>query len=338
MKMRVLFGLLVAGFSLTAVAGLPGNQTTLPTPAGVNLVANDSTNYWSFGIEGLYVQSSGPQYQYAQVQKNTSSLHSYQNETVGASYQWGIGFDATYHFAGHDRDITLAYTQIELQNSDDTSISGSETLHAPFDLIPHTFNRVDEIKGESYNDYNAVDLVVGQHINIGNVLDIRPFAGGRFADIDSRENSTYYNSPAAPSHHQATAEMDSHYIGAGPRAGVDARFRMGTRFSLIGTFATSVLAGHNQASTTLQTNGQHPTNYDYSSTYVVPEVDAKLGIDYQYRMTPIASIDLQLGYTAVDYINANMNDYNDISIPNSTNNYQDFSYQGPYARFQLNLA
>jgi hypothetical protein len=337
MKMRVLLGLFFASFTLAVQAGTPGNPVTIPAPTGINLVANDSISHWSFGIEGLYVQYSGPQYQYAQLQK-AGSPNSYHNETVDPSYQWGIGFDATYHFAGNDRDITFAYTEVELQNSSHTPLSSGETLHDPFGLIPVVLNRVNDIKGESYNDYNAVDLVLGQHINIGNVLDIRPFLGGRFADIESRNNSTYYNSPAAASHTQATSEMDSHFIGAGPRAGIDARYRMGSRFSFVSTAGVSLIAGHNQASTVLQTNGERPETTDYSATYVVPEIDAKLGIDYQYRITPIASIDLQLGYTAVDYMNVNYNDYTDISTPNSTNNTQDFSYQGPYIRFQLNLA
>ncbi len=75
-----------------------------------------------------------------------------------------------------------------------------------------------------------------------------------------------------------------------------------------------------------------------SYTAVVPELDAKLGLDYMHAFNPNTSMNIQVGYQVVNYFNAENNDFADSALANSVNNSSDFNYNGPYLRLQLNVA
>lgn len=337
MLRKIFLALALTGISAAALAGAPGNQMVVPT--GVPLTAIDTLGSWSFGAELLYGELGSPQYQYAQINSNTTPVNTLSDQTVGNSYHPGFEADATYHFAGSDRDVTLAYMHLEMKDSNTSSIYGTETITDPFGLIPGRRDRVDQIKGATDNLYNAADLVFGQHMHVGSTLDIHPFGGLRYADLDGRNNSTYYNDATDPDPIEATAQMTSHFQGLGPRAGVDATLHVNPAISFVGTIGGSLEVGYDNAETILQVNGDLPTTDKLPKEwYIVPEMDAKLGIDYQHSFNPATSFDVQLGYQVINYFNVVEEDYNDISTPNSEVNRQNFGFQGPYARFQLNLA
>ncbi|MFN7096397.1 MAG: Lpg1974 family pore-forming outer membrane protein [Gammaproteobacteria bacterium] len=325
--------------SASALAGAPGNQMVAPT--GTPVIALGSMGYWSLGIEALYVRSTAPQFQYAQIASNTTPENKLSNQIVGNSYQTGFEADATYHFVGNDRDVTLAYTHVDMDDSHTSSIVGSETFAEPFGLLPTPafLDHVDQIKGSTDNLYNAADLVFGQHMAVGKVLDIHPFGGLRYADLNSRNNSTYYNDPTVADHIQATAQMTSHFQGLGPRAGVGATLYLNNTFSLIGTFGGALEVGYDNPETTLQSNGDLPVNDELNKNwYIVPELDAQIGINFQHCFSQLTALNVQLGYQAVNYFNAVEDDYQDMVNVNSNVNRQAFSFQGPFLRVQLNVA
>jgi hypothetical protein len=336
MLRKIFFALALTGISVSAFAGAPGNQ--MVTPSGVPLMALSNLGFWSFGIEGFYAQSTAPQFQYAQINSNTTPSN-ISNEKVDNSYHSGFEADATYHFADSDRDVTLAYMHLDMEDGNTASIVGNETLVDPFGLIPGRRDRVDQIKGSTDNLYNAADFVFGQHMHVGQVLDIHPFGGIRYADLNSRDNSTYYNDATDPDPIEATAQITSHFQGLGPRAGVDATFHINPAISFVGTIGSSLEVGYDNATTVLQINGDSPTTSKLNKAwYIVPEMDAKIGVDYQHSFNAMTSFNVQLGYQVVNYFNAVEEDYNDISTVNSENNRENFGFQGPYLRLQLNLA
>ncbi|MFN7096396.1 MAG: Lpg1974 family pore-forming outer membrane protein, partial [Gammaproteobacteria bacterium] len=146
MLKRITCTLGLLGLSFAAFAGMPGNN--MVPPSGVVLNAPDSGSGWSVGIEGLYVQPTGNNYQYSQV-NNGAAL---QNQSVDNSYQWGGEADATYHFKGNSRDVNFGYTHLDEDESDTTHLNSGETFEQTVAVSP------DSAKGETDNDYNAVDL------------------------------------------------------------------------------------------------------------------------------------------------------------------------------------
>ena len=346
MLKKTAIALAALGFSSSVLAGAPGNSLVLPT--GTPLIAWENAGYWSFGIEDLYVKSSSPQYQYAQINSNTAASNdpasesTVSNQTVDSDYHNNFEIDATYHFAGTDRDVTLAYMHVDMEDSSTSTLLGNETFSEPFGLLPTHRDFVDQIQGETDQLYNGTDLVFGQHMHIGKIVDIHPFGGLRYADLDSRDNSTYYNDLNETDNKiQATAQVQAHYEGLGPRAGMDLSVMVLPSLTLVGTLGGSLEFGYDNANITTQTTGDLPVTTDLDNGkdwYVVPELDAKLGVDYQQVFNQTTSMDVQLGYQVVNYFNAMDDDTQDIFTLNSTLNRQDFAFQGPYVRFQLNLA
>lgn len=326
MLKRITFALGLIGISFSAVAGAPGNNMAIPS--GTVLTAPDSDSGWSFGIEGMYVQPLDNNFQYVQVNNN--------NQSVGNSYQWGGAADITYHFDGNSRDVTLGYTHLDSSDSDTTNAAVGEMSPPVFVVDDATY-----AKGEINNDYNVVDLTFGQQFLIGDRLVLHPFGGLRYADIDQDDKGIYSNPAIAGD--EGSYKLDSDFQGAGPRAGMDVRVLTGTGFSIVGTVGGSLLVGNtdshlNTYPSSLVGFSSTQINND-DATHLVPELDARVGLDYTpHKIFPAASMAFQVGYEVVHYFNVtNLNTW-DTALVNSVNNDGNFAYQGPYLRLQLNVA
>jgi hypothetical protein len=344
MTKRITLALAMIGLSATAFAGSPGDNMVAPT--GINLVAPDSVGTWSFGLEALYMEP-GTDFQYAQEQDlDSASNNDFHNKTVGNHYNWGGEADIDYMFAGSSRDVMLSYTYMHFNNSDD--ITDSDDVD-PIAGVGGSAR--DRATAGSDQTLNQVDLTFGQLVRIGDRLDVHGFGGLRFADIDVKNSANYYDQNATTTDWVKTGKYYNHsdYTGVGPRAGVDASVHLGSGFSIVGTAAGSVLAGnldsdfrynHNVSTSSVSGVAQTATDiHNDSHTAIVPELDAKLGVDYMYAFNPNTSMDIQLGWQFVDFINSESTDADDaVTTINSVNNMQDFSYQGPYLRLQLNVA
>lgn len=327
--------------ALTAIScsAFATSSTTVVVPSGVPVVALDSSGLWSVGLGVVYAKSSAPIFQYAQINSNTPTGNTLTNKTVEPSAQSGLELDLDYRFAGSNTDVGFSYTHIDMENSNTASIVGTETFDEPFDLLPSRRDHVDQIKASVENVYNGTDLVFGQHLTVGNRVDLHPFGGIRYADLDSDEKSTYYNDPSDDDSIEATAQMTSHYEGLGPRAGMDGTVHLCKGLSIVGTLAGSLEYGYDNAQIITQITSDLPTTTTLDKNwYVVPELDTRLGLDYAFAFNQTTSMDIQAGYQAVSYFNALENDQQDISDINSQVSKANFGFQGPYARIQLNIA
>jgi len=382
MKMtKMTIALAMLGLSAAAFAGAPGNQVV--APSGVNLIAPDSVGVWSIGLEAMVVQPTNNEFTYAKSETNRFGLinndftfnHRAKGQVVDPKWQWGGTVDLTYMFPGSSRDVKLAWTHLFDQTSTNTTrigegqnIFGGDRAIVPVGgvvlplLIPGAF-----AKGSEDTEYNAVDLVFGQWIKIGDRLDLHPFGGLRWAQVDSTFKARYdYNTEALLDDWTTTAaaKLTSNFNGIGPRAGFDTAVHLGSGFSIVGTFAGSLLIGDISSSNKGAFNTNFPglvipgvitipafsidaaskNNFSHNNTRVVPELDARLGLDYMYAFTPATSMNVQLGYQVVNYFNVTQADLYStatvplVSGPNTTSNREDWGYQGPYLRLQLNLA
>jgi hypothetical protein len=339
MLKRITSALGLLGISLSAFAGAPGNNMVIPS--GVVLTAPDSGSGWSFGIEGLYVQPTGSNFQYAQINDNAIPNTSH-NQLVNNSYQWGGSADLVYRFDGNSRDVTLDYTHLSTDDSDTSHVSGAETFNQafifggnPVALAP------DTAKGYVDNDYNEVNLTFGQQLIVGDRLVLHPFGGVIYADIEQDDKVTYSASTVVPN--SGTGKIDSDFQGAGPRAGMDVRVLTGSGISIVGTIAGSLLVGDTDAHESVSPAAvllSAPVEWNNDeSVHVVPELDARVGLDYTpHKFFPEASMAFQIGYEVVHYFNVTNLDSWDTTIVNSVNNFGSFGYQGPYLRLQLNVA
>jgi len=338
MTKRITLALAMIGLSATAFAGSPGDNMVAPAPTGINLVAPDSVGTWSFGLEALYMEA-GQQFQYAAVNTlDADDNFTQKNKSVGNEFDWGVEGDISYMFPGSSRDVTLGYTYMNFDDSN--HVSGPANIGA-FINFPDVDSDYDSAKAKSHQTLNQVDLTFGQLIRIGDRVDLHPFAGVRYADIDVKNDGDYTGTHVGSiDPYTDEIDNDSEFQGAGPRAGFDGSVHLGSGFSIVGTMAGSLLVGDmSQKFRFIDAEGVDVATYKNDSyTAIVPELDAKLGLDYNVAFNPNTSMDIQLGYQVVNYFNAASQDALDSVFVNSNNNTDDFNYQGPYLRLQLNVA
>lgn len=335
MTKRITLALAMIGLSSMALAGAPGNNMVAPT--GTPVIAPDSTGTWSFGLEALYMESNTNfQYASADAGLNGSGFDQINNQSVTNDWNWGGEADISYMFPGSSRDISASYTYLNQDNSD--NVSGTPGTLVGTLGIGSAYN-TDSVYGETDQTLNAATLTFGQLLTVGDRVSLHPFGGLQFADIDTTNKSRSYVDVAGVQTQDGAFSQESEFEGLGPRAGIDASVHLGSNFSIVGTMAGALLVGNMDSDNRIQTTPTNATEYDNDSyTAVVPELDAKLGLDYMHAFNPNTSMNVQLGYEVVNYFNAEDNDASDSLLVNSVNNTSDFNYNGPYLRLQLNVA
>ncbi|MBY0544806.1 MAG: hypothetical protein K2Q14_04575 [Gammaproteobacteria bacterium] len=341
MRTKITLALVTIGMCATAFAGAPGNNMLVPT--GTPVIAPDSTGAWSFGLEALYMMSN-TNFQYAST-GNTSLLappapEDVHNQSVTNDWNWGIEADVSYLFPGSSRDVSASYTYLD-QDGDDSVDGAPLTIHGINRPTFTTF--ANEATGDVDQTLNAATLTFGQLLTIGNHLSLHPFGGVQFADIDTTNKAAYYTEFPGPGDEFEIGnyKSTSDFVGVGPRAGIDTTVHLNDNFSVVGTFAGALLVG--SMSSEFDYNRGFIPNFESdfdndSYTAVVPELDAKVGLDYMHAFNSSTSMNIQLGYEFVDYFNAEENDARNSWTTNSSNNSTDFSYNGPYLRLQVNIA
>ncbi len=347
----------ILGSASALAAG--GNDMALPTASGVNLMAPHQEGSWSFGAQANYFQPSNDfNYAYEGQQTGTSpDVYNVNTHSVDQDSEWGWGVDVTYHFPGEGRDVTLAYTQLDTDHSDSATqgngsgdyLYGTGPVFAGTDVEPDINDEYSNADAHVDTDYQAVDLTFGQMITIGDRISLHPFAGLRYADIDYKADASYYslNSSDQISGNTGYQSLHSEFTGAGPRLGSDAAVNLGGGFSLHGTLGVSLLVGSQDNSASYSetsynsgvpdTDSTDTYNHDEDSgTRVVPEADAKLSAMYNMDFNNGYGLGFEVGYQVTNYFNATMNDSG--SYFDTSDQYSDFSMQGPYARIQLDVA
>lgn len=169
---------------------------------------------------------------------------------------------------------------------------------------------------------DAIDLDVGQYVDVGTRLEMRLFAGLRFAEVRSDQtiNSAYEIPGVNAVAIGAVAdreELNSKFTGVGPRVGIDSVYHIGNCFGIVGHASMSLLVGQTQNNgnrnidmAPLPDNEDLPnrslhsdTNVD-DSTRVVPALDAKLGLNYSHEFDNESVLTLEGGYQVTQYIDA----------------------------------
>lgn len=314
----------VLAFSSSAVfAGSMG-----PVCSAVNVTVPCESTAWELGARALYLNSSLGQ---VQLTVNDAAGQSV-NSGLNPKYGWGFFIEGAYHFStGNDLNlnwyhINNGYSKISGPSSV-TNIPGSGAGTSPLSLSGVT---VDSGYASSGPHWDAVNLEMGQHVDFGENKSVR-FHGGfeyaRLAGNNTLEGTGTVNldvlSTTVPVAYNMSLTNQPTYNGFGPRLGTDFNYDWGNGLGMYANGAMGLLAGSSKSSALITdvTNGDF-MSISSSKTIVVPELEGKLGLNYNYA-TAQGDLTLDIGWMWVNYFNV----IKDQSTP--TNN-TDFSLQGPY--------
>lgn len=282
-----ILGLATSGF---ASAGMyaPAPAPTC-TPADVT-VPCEATR-WDVGVQALYlkpVYSAGRGYEY-----DTNG----QYRNVDGKWDWGYRLEGSYHF-NTGNDITMTWVHF----GNDTTRNGYSGF------TPYSASRVP-FGNYSENKFNQVNLVLGQHTDMGASKNARFYGGLQFAKINLDSLNTYSTVPPAliPA---GVGELryfrDVMFNGVGPTIGVDYSYDLPQGFSVTANSAATILSGYSRLNQgyvlhTLTADGV-TNNLAYTNRSLVPSLEAKLGLNYACEFAQ-GSLNIEGGYWAVNYFN-----------------------------------
>ena len=375
---QVSLALAALGLSASAYAAHPVEDMLPAAPPTVAVTIPQQTGSWVIGVEALY-QAPGngdPQYAITATANGPTTLGNLTTvdaaakvHNVDPEHDWGWQLDLAYLFAGNGRDVELSWKHLDTSDSDTANRPASAFMSGPSLVTPIIASIVstnppvfvngwDTARGKSDYDYDHVDLVFGQKADFGQKVTLRAFGGLRYAQIDFKDEG-YYLAQEVPVNglqgNVDTAELyarsKSEFDGLGLRAGIDTKVRLGSNFSIVGTFGGSLLVGDRDKSTSIngsyidRNTGAGVPNAEFAATatiktsdetLVVPELDARLGINYAWAFNPDAALEIELGYETINYFD--VKNTSTLGYFDTIGHDNDFSIRGPYLRLQLNLA
>lgn len=304
---------LLALSSCTVFAGSMG-----PVCSAVNVTVPCESSAWDLGAKALYLQPaySGGDYSYSTVENATGAYQDFNQ-----SWAWGFLVEASYYYkTGSDSHLNWYHI--------DTS--ANQTFSGEFTTLEQSTNGVGRVSITP--KWDAVNLEFGEHVDFGENINIRFHGGAQYARITlaiTEAGTGELNGQAAT----ASLQSKPTYNGLGARLGADMSYDCSHGLGAYAHGAAAVLAGTSKISNALVVNSASLSTPNASKATLVPELEAKLGLQYAHTMAQ-GNLTLDVGWMFVHYFNATQ------AIENTPTNRApqviggDFGLQGLY--FGLN--
>ncbi|OGV44642.1 MAG: hypothetical protein A3F46_03325 [Legionellales bacterium RIFCSPHIGHO2_12_FULL_42_9] len=285
----------VAVLALGSSAVFAGTMGPVCAPGNVTVPCERTA--WNVGAQALYLQpvyaleGNYPQVAVSGGDQSTNAAQA-NYHTATTPYQWGFMVEGSYHF-GMGNDINVNWYRVH--NTNDVAYPTADTTALA--------NSTKTFNGQSATanpQWDQVDVELGQHIDFGDMKSVRLHGGVEYARVTTAYNTQVNNLAIS-------TQANSSYNGFGPRGGVDAKYQLGNGFSVYGKGAGSILVGPSSFSNSTVVNSSTSTSPASSafgsSTLIVPELEGKLGVNYDYAMAQ-GDLTLDIGWMWINYFNA----------------------------------
>lgn len=291
------------------------DNSTLSTPC--------SERAWQVGGKALYLQATPG------LGQSNSGVTNQNGRYISYPDQWGWGFqlEAGYQF-GKTGDININWAH--LSDSAQNFSSGPFTVDQ---LYPHL--GTSSVVLTNNPKWDSVNLEFGQTVIVNDNKHFRFHGGIAYARVGSSNNRAI-NDPTTPAVY--FDEKNITYNGFGPRAGLDFDYAWHYGLAVYANAAVGLLVG--QAKTSfIERNTIDGATINAilsdSKTQIVPELEGKLGIKYDYALAQ-GDLTMDVGWLWIDYLNAQTGF---LSEGQNTVIAQDFGLQGLYfgLKWQGNL-
>ena len=276
-----------------AISGLASAGTMGPVCAPGAVTVPCEATLWDLGVQALYLQPIYGKGHYIAERVGTTS--NYRFNQIEPDWDLGYRLEGSYHF-NTGNDITINWSHLKHDNW--TGYHPSSYL-----LTGRTFSSVARTYVE--NRYDQVNLVFGQHVDMGLLKNARFYGGMQYVDIRADHTSRHNVSTAVQT---ATGGISSlinrDFTGFGPVVGVDYDYDLSQGFSITANASTSLLYGTSRLNVSdVYGNGLVAANTYASRKGMVVGFEGKLGLNYGYSMAQ-GVLNIQVGYQATDYVNA----------------------------------
>jgi len=271
-----------------------------PVCSSVNVTIPCENTAWEVGGQALYLQptSTLSSFNFSGTSGTNGSLNN-----LPDPWAWGFQLEAGYHY-GTGSDTNLNWYHVNNSASKTPNLAGNAVALTNYTsaTIPTNSTAVFSINPK----WDEVNLEFGQHVDFGDTKSVRFHGGIEYARLDNTGSVTVNIPTNAVS---VYASNSASYNGFGPRVGLDLNYNWGNGLGIYANGATSLLAGSVKFSSygNLISSGITSSySLSGSSTSIVPELESKLGIQYDY---PLAQGDLNFdfGWLWINYFNSHSN-------------------------------
>lgn len=323
---RMAFTVFILGNSALS-AGTVG--TMVCSPETVSLSCSHAA--WNITAQALYLQTNFNQ-AFSYYPRGENGIFN----DLGGQWGWGLYLGGTYHFNSAN-DVTLNWYHLQ-----------GKTSHFKFNPLGE-FDPL-RLRLALKNQWDAVNGELAQSINLHRDVRYRFHGGFQYAYIKNTMDAklSIMSVGSILGGESAAEDIAGHlayateYNGLGPRTGIDMDYILGRGFSMYIKAATALLIGTAKN----QINGFSAQNTDATSfmssftavrgsrTAIVPELEAKVGLNYFYP-TARGDLTFDLGYMWINYFNPLANQYIIDNIENNQsitreNKATDLSLSGVY--------
>lgn len=271
---------------------------------------------WEFGAQALFLNAGpagGGQELGFQTFNNYSGADNFQviTSTNGAPntinvirnpWRWGFQIEATrqYRTSG---DIHLDWHHL---NGSTSMVFPNYSLYA---------GNVDGLYGgpiKFATQWNAVNLEFGKKFTLHQQKDIRVHAGVAFAGIENTFNNSPRLLPTASPYFTSTDKLS--FNGFGPRLGIDLFYHVRESLTAYAKAGTALFVGETKQRSSGYRNFDSPiygpvflgagNKVQSNFGQVIPEIEGKLGFQYQHNYKDNQQLTFDIGYMWMDYIQA----------------------------------
>lgn len=247
--------------------------------------------------------------------------------SLDGNYDPGFRLTAAWRLTD-DLDVRLGYAYFH--GNADAAVTRPPT-GAVFPTLTHptTLAMVDSATAANSVNFNLFDLELSKRIAVGDSIDLRLFAGPRYANLDQKLNVQYVvNAGVKDDVHRCLS-----FDGGGVRAGVDSQYRFLNDLGvyLRGSFA--LLAGQLRGHQYEDANGYGVTEVCERYTRVIPYADLGVGLSYERgRFRLSAGYEFAAWFGLVDGIDF-VNDANPAKVSRSAGNlgFDGFVFRAEFA-------
>jgi len=309
--------LAVIGLAASSFASA-GTMGPVCTPGNVTVPCEAKA--WELGIEALYLQAI-----YGEGLRDRQLTPAVNQINLKNDWDWGFRAEGAYHF-NTGNDVSIDWTHYS--NTTSTAGLNGNTLALTQNGAIQVARGYEAV---NKNKFDQVNVVMGQHTDLGLVKKMRFYGGMQYANVQTFMNKHYAALPAIFAPITNTEQfIDTDFKGFGPVVGIDYSYNVTPEISVTANGSGSILYG------TTRYNGGfvgQPVHLVFVSDYaaikaLVPSVEAKLGLNYAYAMAQ-GVLNLEGGYQVLNYFSIFRS-----QSPATASVVSDYGLYGPYFGFK----
>lgn len=265
---------------------------------------------FEFNVSALWLQPSATNLNYVIYNKyQPTPSPRWTEQELSPNYDPAFELGVRYVFqTSPDNDANLNWTHFYSSTSGTTIAPNGNFFLGPDYIIGPPGSTIRRADGNVQFHYDQVNLDFGQYINFKRVK-VRLFMGLSNPYL-GEEIKTTFSGAGAFGRYTMLQDVDINFAGVGPRIGMSGAYNAGCGFGVIGEGGVAAIIGNLHSKTDFTGNsetGSRNNNQflrDQTTTQVIPEFDAKLGVNYKYAFHNSMLLTATLGWQAAIYINA----------------------------------